>query len=86
MQAYKCDRCGRYYSDKAERTVVLCSTLQLNDMTMTGTGEILYKNSKDLCPVCQDQLERWLNRESKKMQQKIRMIETPELNGGFVFK
>ena len=82
MTAYKCDRCGKYYSKRVDRTVVLCTTSIIG-----ADDEILsYKNSIDLCPVCQDQLERWLNRESKKMQQKIRRIETPELNGGFVFK
>lgn len=80
MEAYKCDRCGKYFP-KTETCLVLGIEEALKD------GESVQRiHRQDLCPACQDQLERWFYRLTKKQQQKVRQLETPELNGGFIFR
>lgn len=82
MEAYKCDRCGKYYQH-AKNGLVICTT----EIVDANSGETAgYDNAQDLCPACQDQLERWFYKTTKQQQKKIRQLETPELNGGFIFR
>lgn len=82
MEAFKCDRCGKYYQH-AKKGLVICTT----EIVDANSGETAgYDNAQDLCPACQDQLERWFYKTTKQQQQKARQFETPELNGGFIFR
>lgn len=80
MTAYKCDRCGRLFPTIQDGGLILAAAEPTEDPNVERI------QSKDLCPVCQEQLERWFNRTSKNQQKKLRQFETPELNGGFIFK
>ena len=48
--AKKCDRCGKYY-DAVDRTMYLF------------IGKPAYNNVTDLCDRCNDELERWYNKD-----------------------
>lgn len=43
------------------------------------------ENKLDICPACYQRLDNLVH-PKRRQQKKIRQIETPELNGGFVFR
>ena len=70
MTALKCDVCGRFYEDPASSDSI----------------ELFEDQTKvDLCPNCYRKIYNILHR-PKKQHAKVVEYETPELNGGFVFR
>ena len=76
MTAYKCDRCGKFYTDEKR-----ARSTELVLAEPNGHNELW-----QICPACTESYRRWLEPRRKKTQQKARPFETPELNGGFIFK
>lgn len=66
MDAKKCDRCGRFYEEYGEYKVVntfeykvkKTSVIQMG--TKTGQGDFIHKSQFDLCPLCMDELDKFL--------------------------
>lgn len=96
MNAKCCDRCGKYYRDtKQEGEELILGTYLPGGDKPTVYGSEFGKGIEpviegrddfeiiDLCPICYKQLYKWLRREKSRPSP---AIETPELNGGFVFK
>ena len=55
MDAKKCDRCGRFYETGNRSNVIQTGTIE----ELTG----LFMDAKlfDLCPLCMDELDKFLN-------------------------
>lgn len=55
MYAKKCDRCGRFYETGNRSNVIQTGTIE----ELTG----LFMDAKlfDLCPICMDELDKFLN-------------------------
>ena len=70
MKAYKCDRCGKFFGDIPEGCLMVWEDEQ----------------KLDICPTCYRQLSRWVAGPKAIKRPLQDAIETPELNGGFVFK
>lgn len=77
MQAYRCDRCKRFYDGPPERVNVV---IRGED----GTSTVL-----DLCPRCNEELTNWVLMQPLRGRAKPTTVKKPELdpslNGGFVF-
>lgn len=67
MDAKKCDRCGRFYEEYGEYKAKNNFEFEVKktSMILTGTktraGDFIYKNKFDLCPICMDELDKFLN-------------------------
>ena len=67
MDAKKCDRCGRFYEEYGEYKATNNFELKAEKTSMiqTGTktkaGDFIHKNQFDLCPICMDKLNKFLN-------------------------
>ena len=72
MKAFKCDICGRHY-DEAQR------------FGNETEGVVIYEDGvvRDLCPKCYRRIYEMLHKPKRTVRPEI---ETPELNGGFVFR
>ena len=53
MRANQCDRCGQLYKNKTKKRFRL---IRYSDC------ESRYQRGMDLCPDCEDDLEKWFNK------------------------
>ena len=65
MDAKKCDRCGRYYSEygkykAGEREFEIKKSSMIRTGTKILTGKFLFEKHYDLCPLCMDELNEFL--------------------------
>lgn len=58
--AYKCDRCGCYYSDNDTGTHYISKPSDTRDIT---EGKLFH--TLDLCPTCQKMLDDWVEHVSE---------------------
>ena len=75
MQAYRCDRCKRFYDAPPEHINVAVTEEE-------GTRIL------DLCPRCHAELENWIMCRPLRSKAKPTTADPkidPEINGGFVF-
>lgn len=72
MTAYKCDRCGRYFTILGDGEIYSVVS-QHSDETWTR---------HDLCPKCAEAFTKWVTRKQKKLAPEL----DPKINGGFVFE
>ena len=66
MDAKKCDRCGRFYEEYGDYSVGGRNfKVEKSSMILTGTkiltGKFLFEKHYDLCPLCMDELNKFLN-------------------------
>ena len=66
MKAYKCDRCGKFYSQEDHENAILYmeekySLMYLYITTPPGRNAKPYDYTYDLCPNCTMALAEWLN-------------------------
>lgn len=66
MDAKKCDRCGRYYSEygkykAGDREFEVKKSSMIRTGTKILTGKFLCEKHFDLCPICMDELDKFLN-------------------------
>lgn len=66
MDAKKCDRCGRFYSEygkykAGEREFEIKKSSMIRTGTKILTGKFLFEKHYDLCPLCMDELDKFLN-------------------------
>ena len=67
MDAKKCDRCGRFYEEYGEYKATnafeykVKKTSVIQTGTKTKAGDFIHKNQFDLCPLCMDELDKFLN-------------------------
>ena len=76
MQAYRCDRCKRFYDAPPERVRVVMWDDVGNQTTL------------DLCPRCNEELTNWVMMQPLRGRAKPTTVKPeldPSLNGGFVF-
>lgn len=57
MEAYKCDRCFNYFTDKSELVV---NTANSSYRSIKIKAGVLSTSYLDLCPKCQNSLKHWL--------------------------
>lgn len=74
MQAYKCDRCGKYFDVLGDGEIYYVVEQKADD-----TWE-----RHDLCPRCAEDFRKWIKKHPRK--KKIAPEYNPSLNGGFVFE
>ena len=66
MDAKKCDRCGRFYEEYGEYKATnnfefkAEKTSMIRTGTETKAGDFIHKNEFDLCPLCMDELNKFL--------------------------
>ena len=64
MTAYKCDRCGKFYSQEDHENML--GNMENNGLkcpciiNASGIEQLRYENKLDLCPVCTMTLTNWL--------------------------
>lgn len=64
MDAKKCDRCGRFYEEYGEFSIA-DRNLKIKKSSMVRTGtkteKFIFEKHYDLCPLCMDELNKFLN-------------------------
>lgn len=66
MDAKKCDRCGRFYSEygkykAGEREFEVKKSSTIRTGTKTETGKFIFEKHYDLRPICMDELTGFLD-------------------------
>lgn len=70
MDAKKCDRCGRYYSEYGNykignTSLEVVKPSMIRAGTKSGTGEFIFKIHFDLCKPCMDEFIEFLSKPAR---------------------